>query len=102
MTQAPDLGIVNSTDVWNFGQQSNFVWPSGFTPPGQPSTFLPDFTEATMAQFVSPSGTDMRLLNALESGAAYIEGDPSEDKDLELYYYRFVRRFFPEPSGLFC
>ena len=35
-------------------------------------------------------GTDMRLLNALESGAAYIEGNPAEDDDIELFYYRFV------------
>lgn len=42
-------------------------------------------------------GTDMRLLNALENQAAYIEGNPAEDKDLELYYYRFVS-FGAKPS----
>lgn len=40
--------------------------------------------------FNTSPGTDMRLLNALENQAAYIEGNPAEDKDLELYYYRFV------------
>ncbi|KAK8850556.1 hypothetical protein IAR55_004474 [Kwoniella newhampshirensis] len=36
----------------------------------------------------SPS-TDLRLANALESQTAFVNGNPEEDKDLELYYYRF-------------
>jgi hypothetical protein len=44
-----------------------------------------------MAQFMTSPATDMRLINALENQAAYIEGNPAEDKDLELFYYRFVR-----------
>ncbi|WVF68209.1 hypothetical protein IAT40_002974 [Kwoniella sp. CBS 6097] len=35
----------------------------------------------------SPSN-DMRLVNALEGQMAFINGNPEEDKDLELYYYR--------------
>lgn len=33
------------------------------------------------------------LLRALHSQTAFVEGDPSTDGDLELYYYRFVRAF---------
>ena len=48
------------------------------------------FQEPTIGHFMNTSpNTDMRLLNALESGAAYIEGNP-EDEDIELFYYRFV------------
>ncbi|WWC92345.1 uncharacterized protein L201_007300 [Kwoniella dendrophila CBS 6074] len=36
----------------------------------------------------SPSA-DLRLANALEDQMAFISGNPEEDKDLELYYYRF-------------
>ncbi len=45
-----------------------------------------------MAHFMSnhSPATDMRLINALENQAAFIEGNPGEDKDLELFYYRFV------------
>lgn len=40
--------------------------------------------------FVSGSpGTSERLVHALESPVAFIEGDPSRQEDLELYYYRF-------------
>ncbi|OCF33674.1 pathway-specific nitrogen regulator [Kwoniella heveanensis BCC8398] len=35
----------------------------------------------------SPSA-DLRLVNALEGQMAFINGNPEEDKDLELYYYR--------------
>ena len=31
------------------------------------------------------------LIRALQSQTAFVEGDPSTDEDLELYYYRFVR-----------
>nr|XP_019007903.1 pathway-specific nitrogen regulator [Kwoniella pini CBS 10737]OCF46684.1 pathway-specific nitrogen regulator [Kwoniella pini CBS 10737] len=36
----------------------------------------------------SPSA-DLRLASALEDQMAFINGNPEEDKDLELYYYRF-------------
>lgn len=51
--------------------------------------------------FNTSPGTDMRLLNALENQAAFIEGNPDEDKDLELYYYRFVGVFgSPQVEGV--
>ncbi|RSH86917.1 hypothetical protein EHS25_003404 [Saitozyma podzolica] len=68
---------------------SNFVWPSGFTPEDQTFTFpMAEIGEPTMAQFMTSPATDMRLINALENQAAYIEGNPAEDQDLELFYYR--------------
>jgi hypothetical protein len=52
---------------------------------------MPSVGEPTIGHFMNTSpGTDMRLINALESGAAYIEGNPAEDEDIELFYYRFV------------
>ena len=33
------------------------------------------------------------ILRALHSQTAFVEGDPSTNEDLELYYYRFVRTF---------
>jgi len=112
-----------TNDLWNFASTpstSNYVWPSGFTPEGQPSVSstmslqgqgqgqgntmnplqLPHqqqqqqlrFQEPTIGHFMNNTSpnTDMRLLNALESGAAYIEGNPAEDEDIELFYYRMV------------
>ncbi len=36
-----------------------------------------------------PEMTDTRLINALESQTAFIEGEPG-GRDLELFYYRLV------------
>lgn len=73
------------------GSTSNFVWPSGFTSEGQTFTFpMAEHGQPTMAKFMTSPATDMRLIKALENQAAYIEGNPPEDKDLELFYYRFV------------
>lgn len=68
----------------------NYVWPSGFTPESNipPS----DPLEPTMKQFMTSPATDMRLINALENQAAFIQGNPGEDEDLDLFYYRFVSR----------
>lgn len=111
-----DINNMMNNELWNFasGTTSNYVWPSGFTPEGQgqgqgSSTMNPNqeqlqfpqqqqqhrqmnpFQEPTIGQFMNTSpNTDMRLINALESGAAYIEGNPAEDEDIELFYYRFV------------
>lgn len=105
-----DISQMSSNDLWNFASSSNYVWPTGFTPEGQASGStsninhqamnqqslvnnfqLPGMNEPTIGQFMNTSpGTDMRLINALESGAAYIEGNPAEDDDIELFYYRFV------------
>ena len=119
-----DIANMMSNDLWNFSSTpstSNYVWPSGFTPEGQPSVSsnmsMPNtmnpaqvqqqqphqqqrFQEPTIGHFMNTSpNTDMRLLNALESGAAYIEGNP-EDEDIELFYYRFVSLvYFHERLG---
>jgi hypothetical protein len=111
-----DISNMMTNDLWNFAStstaSSNYVWPTGFTPEGQPSSGstmsiqgqgntmnpiqLPQqqqqrYQEPTIGHFMNTSpNTDMRLLNALESGAAYIEGNPAEDEDIELFYYRFV------------
>lgn len=81
-----------------FGQQtgitgtSNFVWPSGFTPEDPPSLLptIPDNPFEIPSGFEIPGMTDTRLINALQSQTAFIEGDPG-GSDLELYYYRLVR-----------
>lgn len=116
-----DISHMSSNDLWNFASSSNYVWPSGFTPEGQASGSgsgsninhqpmsqqslinnfqLPGMNEPTIGQFMNTSpGTDMRLINALESGAAYIEGNPAEDDDIELFYYRFVSLELREGDG---
>jgi hypothetical protein len=38
------------------------------------------------------------LINAIEHQTAFIEGNPTTDKDLELYYYRLVRCLTPHPT----
>ncbi len=77
----------DGADFWSMPSTSSYVWPSGFTPEGL--TF--PVAEPEPPQFLQPPA-DMRLMNALESQTAYIEGDPQDGKDLELYYYRFVSR----------
>lgn len=67
---------------------------------GSHSAYLPSRPDPDLAAafatvgsgfgFNTSPGTDMRLFSALENQAAYIEGNPAEDRDLELYYYRFV------------
>ncbi|WRT70729.1 uncharacterized protein IL334_007727 [Kwoniella shivajii] len=52
-----------------------------------PSTSMADLG-LTLPTDWSPSA-DMRLATALEDQMAFINGNPEEDKDLELYYYRF-------------
>jgi hypothetical protein len=69
---------------------SNFVWPSGFTPPDP--AFLPLLSENPFemaSNFGMPEMTDTRLISALQSQTAFIEGDPG-GQDLELFYYRLV------------
>ncbi|ORY26020.1 fungal-specific transcription factor domain-domain-containing protein [Naematelia encephala] len=48
---------------------------------------LRDF-DSTFGNQWSPS-TDLRLADVLNNHTAFINGNPEEDKDLELYYYRF-------------
>jgi hypothetical protein len=92
-------GPVSSSMPFQIGPTPNYVWPTGFSPditlPQFPSGLSNDSNpaEPIMAQFMSNKhspATDMRLINALENQAAFIEGNPAEDKDLELFYYRFV------------
>ncbi|ORX41220.1 fungal-specific transcription factor domain-domain-containing protein [Kockovaella imperatae] len=67
-----DLGIGSSTSTRpSFGSQ-DFMNPS---------------QSETMAGVHAPM--DPRLINAVQRQAAFIEGDPSEDDDLELFYYHF-------------
>lgn len=77
-----------------FAQQpnmSNFVWPSGFTPEDPPPLPPPviDNPFEIPAGFELPGMSDTRLISALQSQTAFIEGDPG-GQDLELYYYRLV------------
>lgn len=106
--------VVTSTypdPSWSTGQ--NFVWPANFLPEGfsfdsilQGSADMPgvapDFAPqqqpmggdlsalGPLAGFFHDNspGTDMRLLTALDQ-TAYLSGDPGEDDEVELYYYRF-------------
>lgn len=96
-------GPISSSMPFPTGPTPNYVWPTGFSPditlPQFPSGLSNDSNpaEPIMAQFMSNKhspATDMRLINALENQAAFIEGNPAEDKDLELFYYRFVRLVF--------
>lgn len=73
----------------NGNSTANYVWPSGFTPENT-SVVPSDPLEPTMRQFMTSPATDVRLISALENQAAYIQGNPGEDEDLELFYYRFV------------
>lgn len=81
-------GGTNNNDS-NTSFTGNYVWPSGFTPDNNP-VMPSDPLEPTMKQFMTSPATDMRLISALENQAAYIQGNPGEDEDLELFYYRFV------------
>jgi hypothetical protein len=59
---------------------------------------------STLPQFAPNGGREKdpaQLVRALESQVAFIDGDPTRQEDLELYYYRFVSLFyFSLPSGL--
>ncbi|WVQ85799.1 hypothetical protein IAT38_007967 [Cryptococcus sp. DSM 104549] len=48
--------------------------------------------------YIWSPNTDLRLANALESQTAYINGNPAEDGDLELFYYRFSGSTAMEPG----
>ena len=37
-----------------------------------------------------PPTSDGRLIHALHSQTAFVDGDPDTKEDLELYYYRLV------------
>lgn len=101
-------------DPWSTG--TNFVWPANFLPEGlsfdnvlqgagDPSAgqvpglspqqpMHPMGTDLSalgpLAGFLNDGspGTDMRLFTALDQ-TAYLSGDPDEDDEVELYYYRF-------------
>lgn len=115
----PPPPLVSQTswqDPWSTA--TNFVWPANFLPEGlsfdnvlqgvgdhgpasagMQSTpgltpqqhFGADLSAlGPLAGFLNDNspGTDMRLFTALDQ-TAYLSGDPTEDDEVELYYYRF-------------
>ncbi|WWD20738.1 hypothetical protein CI109_105214 [Kwoniella shandongensis] len=66
MTMSSSSNNAGGDDGVDEGQSFSFGLPTGWSP-----------------------STDLRLVNALESQTAFLSGNPEEDKDLELYYYRF-------------
>ncbi|KAK4685515.1 hypothetical protein P7C73_g4633, partial [Tremellales sp. Uapishka_1] len=83
-----------TSDFWNFPSTGSFIWPSGFTPDDSTIAFPPstEHQDSNISAHISSPTADMRLINALETQTAFLEGDPEEDSDLELFYYRFVSR----------
>lgn len=65
-----------------------------------PNVFGPDINDFTMPHplvtdtgWQMPSGeasTGAQLISALQSQVPTLQGDPQEDQNLQLYYYRFV------------
>lgn len=72
----------------SYPSSSHFIWPPANSLP-QPlfdSATLPPSTLQVDPWSHSPS----QLVQAMNSDVAFIEGDPSRQEGLELYYYRFV------------
>ncbi|WVW80797.1 hypothetical protein I302_102784 [Kwoniella bestiolae CBS 10118] len=113
------LTIDPTNDLWNFADPSstnNYIWPTDLNGSGNgtnnvsmgmtsfptnhhmdasmiPSLAPPGATSMTDLGLTLPTdwspSADLRLANALEDQMAFINGNPEEDKDLELFYYRF-------------
>lgn len=103
----PGPSTAAAMDLWpsNMQPQTAYAWPTGFTPEGEaasgpsvasysmePATIMgpPDAASMLSNTGYSPNTDAARLMTALESQTAYIHGDPTEGKELELFYYRFV------------
>ncbi|KAH8827215.1 fungal-specific transcription factor domain-containing protein [Flagelloscypha sp. PMI_526] len=88
----------DATALWPFqhipANPSNFIWPpQNFTQP-PPNPY--DITSHSLSGLGLPSlhsqaprNEAAQLVQALKSDVAFIEGDPSRQEGLELYYYRF-------------
>lgn len=82
---------MDTTNMWDFPMPvatSSYIWPA----PSAPQTQLKaEPSHSLHLPGNNPEKHTAKLVRALESPVAYIDGDPSSGDDLELYYYRFVR-----------
>jgi hypothetical protein len=85
----------------------SYVWPSISAPEAHLS--LPQNVSMSgthdqpsscwsLPQLATSRSADLMLINAIEHQTAFIEGNPTTDKDLELYYYRLVRWLTRHPT----
>jgi hypothetical protein len=96
--QPPVPGPSTSINIVNFLEPSaSYDFDTSFEPtwieslaPHPDVTLLAGDQEKQTFSTVQSQMPDLRLLNALGSQRAYINGDPSDGQDLELFYYRFV------------
>ncbi|WWD07292.1 hypothetical protein V865_005389 [Kwoniella europaea PYCC6329] len=86
----PSMGITDFSQTQSQSQtQTQAMQPplaSAMLPSTSNPTTMTDLG-LTLPTDWSPSA-DLRLANALEDQMAFINGNPGEDKDLELFYYR--------------
>ncbi|KAK1222253.1 hypothetical protein PQX77_014886 [Marasmius sp. AFHP31] len=94
VTTDPSIHSVHpSSNMWNFPMPGSLMNPS-YIWPGQPKTnqdISPPTTNLHLPPHFSgaPDKEAAQIARALESHVAYIDGDPTRQEGLELYYYRF-------------
>jgi hypothetical protein len=83
------VNFLESSGSYDFDTSFEPTWIESLAP--HPDvTLLAGNQEKQTFSTVQSQMPDLRLLNALGSQRAYINGDPSDGQDLELFYYRFV------------
>ncbi|KAJ7119557.1 fungal-specific transcription factor domain-containing protein [Mycena epipterygia] len=101
-TPASWVPVHHSAPSWGVSAPSNglsYIWPP---PQSTPSANTADEPSPTL--LTTPFGFDRtphdtsQLVRSLQSQVAFIDGDPSLQEDLELYYYRFVPNRFISPG----
>ncbi|KAJ7641467.1 fungal-specific transcription factor domain-containing protein [Roridomyces roridus] len=77
----------SSDSAWNTTSTPSFLWPP---PPStsSPAGIIHEATSPTLA-FGLGRNSQEAVVRSLQSQVAFIDGDPSLQEDLELYYYRF-------------
>ncbi len=88
---------MNAANMWDFPMSvpsSSYIWP---TPGPSVMSQIPMTPIIPFPQLSGqPEKQTANLARALESQVAYVDGDPTNSDELELYYDRFVGPFFLE------
>ncbi|WVR08633.1 hypothetical protein IAU60_005689 [Kwoniella sp. DSM 27419] len=96
----PNLSDLDPASLTSMAGGDSLAPASGMIPPRSSGMMAPPLMSSTSGGLGSGETTfalpmswspsaDLRLASALEGQMAVINGNPEEDKDLELYYYRF-------------
>ncbi|KIY44665.1 hypothetical protein FISHEDRAFT_67380 [Fistulina hepatica ATCC 64428] len=99
LSSAP-AGAVSSTSMWRYPPPAPapFIWPPN-NPDVPQAASLSALSSQTLTDLNRLGETSSeRLVRAVESQVAFIEGDPSRQEDLELFYYRFVSNSTDNPG----